>query len=216
MGLEYRLDLHTHSIISYDGGISLKQYRQLLEQNNFIAVTDHNEISFALNLQKEFGDKVIVGEEIRTIDGEIIGLFLQSKINPGLSVEETIRQIKAQGGLVYIPHPFETQRQGLPLVKLGMMADLIDIVEVFNARLRSSGLSKKATDFARDNNLAQAASSDAHGMKGFGSAYTSVLELPTKDNLVNLLRSATLAKKRAPLLSYLDPALNKLRKKINL
>src|SRR6266702_4633076 len=112
---KYKVDLHSHSIISYDGGIAPREYERLLNTNvlDVIAITDHNEISLAQMLHKQLGEKIIVGEEIGTADGEIIGLFLQEKIAPGGTALETVAQIVLQGGLIYIPHPFEVFRKGL-------------------------------------------------------------------------------------------------------
>ena len=111
--MSYKIDLHTHSIISYDGGITEKQYRKILEMGilDYVAITDHNETRFAGIMQKKFGDKIIIGEEIKTKEGEIIGLFLKKTIASGQSTEETAAAIHLQGGLVYIPHPFETRRK---------------------------------------------------------------------------------------------------------
>ncbi|MCA9330415.1 PHP domain-containing protein, partial [Candidatus Saccharibacteria bacterium] len=116
----YKVDLHTHSQASPDGGITAEQYAHVLSTGllDMIAITDHNSIAYAQEVQKQLGDKIIVGEEIMTNDGEIVGLFLTQVIEPGLSAQETCRRIKAQHGLVYIPHPFETVRKGLHPEKL--------------------------------------------------------------------------------------------------
>src|SRR5580658_33632 len=102
-----KIDLHTHSVASPDGGIMADKYRECLELGklDYIAITDHNSIDFALNLRTEFERKIIVGEEILTSEGEIIGLFLSELVPPNLSPIETIELIKRQGGLVYVPHP---------------------------------------------------------------------------------------------------------------
>ena len=113
--MKYKIDLHTHSILSYDGGISRQEYINALNNKilDCIAITDHNEIDFALNLYKDFPKNIIVGEEIMTNDGEIIGLFLKKLIPKHLSVIKTIELIKEQNGLVYIPHPFDLMRAGI-------------------------------------------------------------------------------------------------------
>ncbi len=212
---QFRLDLHTHSIISYDGGINSAEYvRILANKNHFIAITDHNEISFAKDLNQRVGEQVIVGEEIMTTEGEIIGLFLKEKINPGLSAMETCRQIKLQQGLVYIPHPLETLRKGLNMETLNSIKSEIDIIETFNARLRQPHLLPIVENFAA--NFLKASSSDAHGIRGFGSSYSLVADKPNRSNILELLRSATLVKSRASFLAYLDPAKNKLKKKLHL
>lgn len=211
---EFRVDLHTHSTTSFDGGISADQYTQALRENPnlVIAVTDHNEISFALELQKKLGDRIIVGEEILTQEGEVIGLYLTQAIEPGLTALETIQKIKEQDGLVYIPHPFENTRKGLDLETLRAHAILIDIVEVFNARSKEVWLSDKIQQAATDLNLAGTASSDAHGARGLGASYALVASRPSKHNLVELLKHGSLIMQRAPFLSFLDPLRNKIKK----
>src|SRR5438105_1095499 len=181
----YRIDLHTHSIISYDGGITAEQYRELLmDQQKYFAITDHNEISLALDLHQGFGQQVIVGEEILTLDGEVIGLFLAQLIPAHLSLPETINEIRRQNGLVYIPHPFEKTRKGLSMEALEKIAGQIDILEVFNARSKEPWLAKKAWEFASKHNLAQAASSDAHSVSGLGTAFSELSEFPSRENLI--------------------------------
>lgn len=106
---KYKIDLHTHSIISHDGGLTAQQYTKLIESKmlDYIAITDHNETQFARIMQQKLGSKIIIGEEIATTEGEIIGLHLKQTIPKGMTPEETVRAIKQQNGLVYIPHPFE-------------------------------------------------------------------------------------------------------------
>src|SRR6266576_5491693 len=107
-GSRYKIDLHTHSIISQDGGITASQYEKILQAGvlDCIAITDHNETSFARIMHKKLGDRIIIGEEISTPEGEIIGLFLTETIPGGIRLDEAIASIKHQGGLVYLPHPF--------------------------------------------------------------------------------------------------------------
>src|SRR5882757_5862760 len=97
-----KIDLHTHSVASPDGSLTAVHYQRALGRLDVIAVTDHNRIDFAQKLQTELGERIIVGEEITTLEGEIVGLYLQTLIPAGLSVVETVRQIHAQGALVYI------------------------------------------------------------------------------------------------------------------
>src|SRR4051812_4619386 len=111
----FKIDLHTHSVESKDGGISFEQYAHALSTNRLdvIAITDHDTIDFATHAQTELGDRIIVGEEIMSTGGEIVGLYLKEAVKAGLSPLETVKQIREQGGLVYVPHPFETVRKGL-------------------------------------------------------------------------------------------------------
>lgn len=211
-----KVDLHTHSTASPDGGITAEQYAQLLEDGvlDCIAVTDHNTIDLAQQLHATHGDKIIVGEEITTSQGELVGLFLTRAVPAGLSLSETVKAIKDQGGLVYLPHPFETVRKGVSEADLNAIADHIDIVETYNGRAVAQNKGPQATVWARVHQKPGAASSDAHGVKGVGTAYTTVTELPTAKNLVAQLATAHRVMERPPLHSLLYPKLHRLRRAI--
>lgn len=210
-----KIDLHTHSTTSPDGGISQQEYMQLIGDNvlDYIAITDHNTIGLAEELHQILGNKIIVGEEIMTSEGELIGLFLHHKIKPGLSARATAESIKAQGGLVYVPHPLETVRKGLNQKSLDDIAAFVDIVEVYNGRAVVQNRGPEATVWARLQHKATAASSDAHGLKGVGTAYTTVKVAPTARNLARQLHTGHMNMKRPPLVSLLHPKLHRLRKK---
>jgi predicted metal-dependent phosphoesterase TrpH len=215
-GSRYKLDLHTHSIISQDGGITASQYEKILSSGELdcVAITDHNETSFARIMQKKLGDRIIVGEEITTTEGEIIGLYLKETIPGGIGLEEAIASIKHQGGLVYVPHPFGRFRYGLDRDALDRITDEIDIVEVFNGRGRFRGKSFLAVQFAAKNNLLQAASSDAHGWKGLGHTSSALSEFPTKKTFKSLLSTALLDKTYAPFFTLFYPMFNKVKNNI--
>ena len=212
----FKVDLHTHSVASPDGGISLEQYRQLLDTGKLdrIAITDHNTAEFALHAQAVLGDRIIVGEEIMTSRGEIIGLYLTETVPGGLTPEETIEKIKAQGGIVYVPHPFETIRSGLPPHILESIATSIDIIEICNGRAFLQNRSSQTVVWARLNNVTGAASSDAHGIAGAGKTYSSLTELPTKETLVTLLQRATHHTGRPSPRALLYPKYHRLRKRV--
>lgn len=210
-----KIDLHTHSIASRDGGIKPKQYRKALQKGllDCVAVTDHNTIVAAKLLRKELGKAIIVGEEISSLEGDIIGLFLKEKVEAGQSAIETVKAIKEQGGLVYIPHPFETIRKGLTSVALQKIKDYVDIVEVYNGRAWAQNRAREAATWATLNEKAHAASSDAHGSRGLGHSYTFIDSAPAPDNLVAALHShAKLVTKRAPVHTLLYPKINRLKK----
>lgn len=208
------IDLHTHSEASPDGGLSIKDYETALSTKllDYIAVTDHNTIDFALELNKKLGDQIIVGEEIMTLSGEIIGLYLTENIPAHLPLDETIERIKSQGGLVYIPHPFEKVRSGLSLSNIEKIADKIDIVEVINGRALSLKHQRQANEFATWHSIPVCASSDAHGWHGWSQTYTTIAKKPTKENLYELLGSAELTYKKPSVRAILYPKYNKLRK----
>ena len=212
----YKVDLHTHSIASADGGISPEQYAKALETEmlDFIAITDHDRIDFALGMQKALGNKIIVGQEITTADGEIIGLFLKYPIEPGLRAQETVHKIHDQGGLVYIPHPFETVRKGLTTETLDSIADHVDIMEVHNGRAVLQNYGAKAAAWAKSHGKAGASSSDAHGFMGLGNSYSIVTEAVSRGALVSSISMHNLSTRKAPFYTLLYPKMNRTLKKI--
>lgn len=212
----YKVDLHTHSVVSMDGGISAEHYRQALDggQLDAIAVTDHNRIDFARELRAELGERIIVGEEISALEGEIIGLYLETAVPPGLTAQETVRHIKRQNGLVYIPHPFETVRKGLDAAALTAIAEDVDIMETHNGRAVFQNRSAAAEAWAAEHDIPGAASSDAHGAAGWCRTFSTVAELPTRETLVRLLRNAQLTAGSPGLRGVLYPKFNRLRKAV--
>ncbi|MES2971751.1 MAG: PHP domain-containing protein [Patescibacteria group bacterium] len=212
----FKIDLHTHSVASPDGGITEEQYARALSTNvlDVIAVTDHNHIDFALGLRQRLGDKIIVGEEIMTTVGEVIGLYLTERVKPGLSPLETVKQIKEQGGLVYVPHPFESFRHGLHPAVLEELIDYLDIIEVCNGRTFLQNHSTQSVIWAKMNRIIGAASSDAHGYRGLGTTYTRVKELPKPGDLIQTIAAGTPVTDRPGVRALLYPKYHRLRKKI--
>lgn len=210
----YKIDLHTHSVASRDGGITPDQYRRVIEDGllDFVAITDHNKIEQAVELHSILGDAIIVGEEINAREGEIIGLFLKERIPRDMSALETVKAIKKQDGLVYIPHPFETVRRGIPKPTLEQIMDFVDIIEVFNGRAVFQNKGPEATTIARLSNKPGAANSDAHGVKGLTSTFSQITNRPTTKNLPHLLQTAHLTMNRPPLTTLLYPKANRIRK----
>lgn len=207
-----KVDLHTHSQASPDGSLCAEDYATMLESGmlDYIAITDHDQIDFAVTLQKQLGEQIIVGEEITTTDGEIVGLYLREVVPAGLSAAETVQRIHAQGGLVYVPHPFETVRKGITMETLDTIAAEVDIVEIYNGRtLQDQG--DKAAAWVVAHKVAGAASSDAHGKRGWGNTYSTLAEVPSRENLVKILRTATYATRSVGLFGRLYPKLNRLR-----
>lgn len=211
----YKIDLHTHSTASPDGGIRMEQYAQALEDGvlDFIAVTDHDTIKAAKELFHSLGERIIIGQEVSTAEGEIIGLYLTKRVKPGQPAYQSAEDIKSQGGIVYVPHPFETVRKGLNEASLNGIAELVDIVEVHNGRAFFQNRGPEATTWARLHGKVVAASSDAHGTKGLGATYTVVTEEPGRDSLTQLLSLGRSITGRPPLRSLLYPKAHRLRKR---
>ena len=146
---------------------------------NCIAVTEHNNLEGAQVVKAIAPFLVIQGEEIKSTEGEITGLFLEEEIPPGLTPLETVRRIKDQGALVSIPHPFTGQgRSSLNQTTAQDILPHVDIIEGFNARTMRRRDNARGQAFAKAHGLAATAVSDAHTTRELGRAYT---ELPEFD-----------------------------------
>jgi predicted metal-dependent phosphoesterase TrpH len=177
-----RVDLHCHTEASWDCTTPLDLFPDRCRKRSIAvqAITDHDEVRGAQRLKalveaQQEPLTVIVGEEITTREGEIIGLFLKEKIERGLTPEETVGQIKAQGGLVLLPHGFDPLKRGRLLpAAVERIAQDIDIVETFNARLSHPRYNREAALWARARGLLMSGGSDAHTLADVGSAWVEV------------------------------------------
>lgn len=186
--MSVRIDLHNHTAYSFDSTITFKDLKEAFEQGKFdvIAITDHDTIEGALQVQKARTFPVIVGQEINTKQGDVIGLFLKKQVPKGLSASEAMNQIHAQGGLVYLPHPFDVYRVGVKEKDAINLASKIDLIEVYNGSYGSRLFNRyfeKINNFADQYNLVKAAGSDAHTPSELGSASALI----STDNLQELL-----------------------------
>lgn len=167
---EWAVDLHMHTSASYD---CLTKPRELVARAreaglHRIAVTDHDEIEGALAAREADAALVIVGEEVRTAEGlDLVGLFLHRRIPPGWPFREVAEAIRAQGGVVYLPHPFDPHR-GSDAEFLDEVADCVDAVEGFNARVHSREANGEARRWAERHGLPVGAGSDAHLLREVG------------------------------------------------
>jgi predicted metal-dependent phosphoesterase TrpH len=168
-------DLHLHTNWSHDCSIDVDELLDHAEAQGLgaIAVTDHNVIGGALEaVERARGRRLVVipGEEVKTADqGEVIGLFLREEIPRGMSFAETVAAIRAQGGLVYLPHPFDRMHAIPEPATLHRHLAEIDVFEVYNARLLFDAYNEEALRFARKYNLTPGAGSDAHVLAGVGT-----------------------------------------------
>lgn len=187
-----RLDCHLHTAASGDARTTLEELAQRVEAVHLdvVCITDHHAIDAAQALQRDLGIRVIVGEEIRTPSGEIIGLFLSERIPYVLPVPEVIRRIKAQGGLVYAPHAFDPERAGLRKTVLETLvtAGELDVIEVFNAKIEDRAHNLAAIEFARQFDIAPGVGSDAHDPEGIGAAYIEVPDFDGPHAMLTALR----------------------------
>ncbi len=212
-----KADLHIHTEYSMDCSTPLEKIinRCLELEINCIAIADHGTAEGALKMQSLAPFEVIVAEEILTLQGEIMGMFLKETIPSGLSVEQAISRIKAQGGLVNIPHPFDMLR-GLRLdsKELGALVDRIDVIEVFNAREPFRKPSAKAQAFAQKYDIPGTVGSDAHTIGEIGNAYIEMPEFNGRDDFLQALRTGKAFGHRTNPLIHFVTAWAKLKSKL--
>jgi glycosyltransferase involved in cell wall biosynthesis len=200
------VDLHMHTDHSNDSATPVEHLLSTAREQGLgaIAVTDHNEISGAFEAAEKaerFGVKVIVGEEVKTASqGEVIGLFLKERIPRGLTLEETVAQIKRQGGLVYVPHPFDRMHAVPDYEHLLKIIDDVDAIEVYNPRVAIGSFNEEAERFAAKYRLVRGAGSDSHVAAGLGSVRIRMRDFDGPQEFLESLRHAEIATKSGTLL----------------
>jgi predicted metal-dependent phosphoesterase TrpH len=182
-----KADLHAHTHFSRDAVTSVETFIRRYERAgiDYVAVSDHNNVDGALAVRGDAKFRVIVSEEIKSGEGEIIGLFLQETIRKGLTPEDTVRAIREQGGLVLVPHPFDRARRS-PLREEALLRILndVDVIEVFNARNVYAADNERALRFAEEHNKLKSAATDSHTPWEIGLAYT---EMPAFETAAGFL-----------------------------
>jgi dephospho-CoA kinase len=212
-----RIDMHLHTVGSWD---SLSDPERVLEtalERGFhrIAITDHNRVHVGLRMAERYPDQIIPGEEVKTAEGiDVIGLYLTDEIPQGTPAQETIHQIRVQGGIPYLPHPYAGGKGGG-----GKYAEelgpLCDVIEAFNARLHDPAMNEKAVDLAMRHGKVIGAGSDAHTIGELGNAW---VDLPVHANepaaLLAALADARPSGREASQLVHLGSTWAKVRKKL--
>ena len=198
------VDLHMHTNHSHDCATPVDKLLETAIERGLgaIAVTDHNEVSGALEARERAnGIKVIVGEEVKTADqGEVIGLFIEEKIPRGLTLQETISAIRDQGGLVYVPHPFDRMHSVPDYEHLLDVVEDIDAIEVFNPRVAFSAFNEEAERFAAKYRIVAGAGSDSHVPQGLGSVKIAMRDFDGPEEFLESLRDADIVRKKQSLL----------------
>jgi predicted metal-dependent phosphoesterase TrpH len=177
-----RVELHCHTCASKDSLVKPERLLQLCEKKGIqrIAITDHNAIKTALEMKNLAPERVIVGEEIETSQGELIGYFMSAWVPPGLSPLETIQRLRDQGAVISVPHPFDKARgPQWTEEQLEMIAPYVDAIETFNARCLNNQPNIKAKAYAKAHRLLETVGSDAHSLWEVGRAS---LKLPDFNN----------------------------------
>lgn len=213
-----KADLHIHTAYSMDCTMPLEQIiaRCLEAGINCLAVADHNTIAGALKLKEMSPFPIIVGEEILTLDGEVIGMFLSQEIPSKLSITETVAQIKAQDGLVCIPHPYDRLR--LSVFRNQVFEDImpeVDIIEVFNARSLSPGSSARAWQLAQKYGKLASAGSDAHTLSEIGNACVEMPEFNGKDEFLASLAKGKISGNKSNPTAHFVSAWVRLKKRLS-
>ncbi len=172
-------DFHVHSHHSKDCVMPVADILERAREVGLdvIAITDHDSAAGGLEareLADRYGVRVIVGEEVRTSEGEVIGLFLERTIPGGMTFADTVEAIRDQGGIVYVPHPFDRLHTIPSPQVLRANVGHIDVVEVFNSRLAFPGFNELAERFAQRYRIPAAAGSDAHVLPGIGTALCGI------------------------------------------
>ena len=197
------VDLHMHTDHSGDCATPVEALLGEAKAKGLgaIAITDHNEISGALEARdKAEGIKVIVAEEVKTAEqGEVIGLFIEEKIPRGMTLQETIAEIKRQGGLVYVPHPFDRLHAVPDYPHLLDVLDDIDAIEIFNPRVAISSFNEEAVRFAEKYRIVGGAGSDAHVTAGLGSVRIRMRDFDGPEEFLESLRDADIIRNPASL-----------------
>jgi predicted metal-dependent phosphoesterase TrpH len=197
-------DLHVHTSYSKDCAMSIGDILGTAREIGLgaLAIADHNEIegAFAARELAQGDPFVIVAEEVKTTEGEVIGLFLKEKIPRGLSFDDTLSLIKEQGGLVYVPHPFDALRTTPSYRSMVDNLHRIDVIEIYNARVALSSFNLSAERFAAKYNVVAGAGSDAHVVQGLGTAMLRMPRFTDPPSFIAALWEADIIAKRKNLL----------------
>ncbi|MHC4255127.1 MAG: PHP domain-containing protein [Planctomycetota bacterium] len=194
--------MHAHTCFSKDGFITaealIQQCRK--KQIDCVCITDHNTMRGVSEFTKQNEIKIIAGEEIESRAGEIIGLFLNEEIPPGLTLEQTVDEIKQQEGLVYLPHPFdEFRNSAVKIEEAEKIKDKIDFIEVYNSRTLNPKYNRLAQQYASDNRIIPVVGSDCHHEFEIGHCTMVIDDFDGPCSFLENLRSATYSARKCPL-----------------
>jgi predicted metal-dependent phosphoesterase TrpH len=209
-----RADLHSHTHFSKDGLTTPEEFvrRNTAAGIDCIAVSDHNNIEGALAVERIAPFRVIVSEEIKSTEGEIIGYFLHDPIPKGLSPEETVRAIQEQRGLVGVPHPFDRARSS-PLKTEALLRILteVQILETYNSRNLLQIDNRRAARFAEEHGLIPSAGTDAHWGPEIGGTYVEMPDFEDRDDFLDALRAGRVHGHAANPIVHIMSTLAKIR-----
>lgn len=212
-----KADFHIHTRYSMDCEMELEDIIERCQKMEIdcIAITDHGTVEGGLKMQEIAPFKIIVGEEVLTDFGEIMGMFLKETIPSNISVDEAISRIKEQGGLVCLPHPFDPLR-GLTMEpdEVDKLAPRVDIVEVFNARSPINSTADKALDYALRHNIPATVGSDSHTLGEIGRTFVEIDDFETPDQLLEVLKNGKISQHKASIFVHFFSTITKIKRKI--
>jgi predicted metal-dependent phosphoesterase TrpH len=215
--MRINIDLHVHTRYSRCAMLNPAEIESLALKRglNAVAITDHNTIAGAVEVKNHAKKiKVIIGEEIKTTKGEIIGYFLNKQIPPFLTPEETIKEIKRQGGLVSVPHPFDRLRSSrLETKTLEKILPNIDMIEIFNSRDILTGQDFGLIEKACQMGAIPVAASDAHLSVEVGKSYISIEDFETAEDFLENIKKSQYVKRKSPFWVHLVTKALKFYKK---
>jgi len=219
MNERWNVDLHSHTYWSKDCLSRFERIAALCKQRGVdrIAITDHNTAEGALAFQKIAPDLVIVGEEIMTTEGEILGYFVRESVPAGLTPMETIRRLRDQGAVISVSHPFDRLRKGAwGEAALTRIAEHVDAIEIFNARCIYSADNEQALLFAAQHGMIGTVGSDAHSAPEYGRAMTCLQPFHDAPSFLQALHSAEYLKRLSPVYVHGFSSLAKWSKRLGL
>jgi len=186
-----RVDLHLHSHFSHDGRSSLQELIDRARECRIdrLALTDHNTVEGALNFVRLAPELAIGGEEVKTLEGEVIGLFIASRVAPFLEPEEAMDQIHGMGGLTYMPHPLDRHRANFRAERLVELAGRIDIIETYNPWCDATA-NRAAAEIADELGKVAATGSDSHAADELGRSWMEIEEYSGTEDFLEKLRFA--------------------------
>jgi predicted metal-dependent phosphoesterase TrpH len=186
-----RVDLHLHSHYSHDGRSSIAQLIERARECGLdrLALTDHNVVEGALKFAEAAPELAIVGEEAKTMEGEVIGLFITGRIPPFRAAEEALDLVHEMGGLTYIPHPLDRSRSHFDEERIVELANRIDIIETYNPWCDASA-NQAAARLAEELGKVKATGSDAHAIEELGRSWMEMDDYEGTQDFLEKLRRA--------------------------
>ena len=211
-----RVELHSHTYWSPDCGVKPDTLLNNAQRKGLgaIAITDHNQIGGAFEARDLGTLPVIVGEEIKTNQGELLAYFLEEFIPPGMSVVDTVKAITEQGGIISVPHPFDRHRSSaIDHEALIGIADHLDMIEIFNSRNLKSEDNDRARDFQDRYRLIPAVGSDAHSLIEIGRSYQEVDPFSGAREFLAAMDNAKLTTRKSSVFIHFISTYQRLRKR---